>query len=249
MTMVTRNRWFEAQAYEKSYWQNLARQISAGSQSQLDWYAWKAKMMEQRLEGYLNTEQKARVRVLEVGSGPIGIVTYLNWGERYTLDPLESYYGSDSTLSKLRSQEVKYGSGSGEKLPFDGEMFGVVILDNVLDHVHQAPLVLQEIGRVLAKDGLFYMAVNIHTTWGGILHRILSKLKIDRGHPYTFTVESIRRFLEQHGFMIKNEFVNSYQEAKYEDMRSSSVKARTKAYTGLSEFVYHAVCVRTVEGN
>jgi ubiquinone/menaquinone biosynthesis C-methylase UbiE len=158
---------------------------------------------------------------------------------------LESYYGSDSTLSKLRSQEVKYGSGSGEKLPFDSEMFGVVILDNVLDHVHQAPVVLHEIRRVLAKDGLFYIAVNIHTAWGGLLHRVLSKLKIDRGHPYTFTVESIRRFLKQHGFQIKGEFINSYQEAKYEDMKSSSVKARMKAYTGLSEFVYHAMCVKS----
>jgi ubiquinone/menaquinone biosynthesis C-methylase UbiE len=121
-------------------------------------------------------------------------------------------------------------------------MFSVIILDNVLDHVHEAPRVLEEIRRVLDKNGVFYMAVNIHTVWGGFLHRILSRLKIDRGHPYTFTVESIRRFLEQHGFTIKSEFVNSYQEAKDEDMKSSSAKARVKAYTGLSEFVYHAVC-------
>ncbi|MCI0627910.1 MAG: hypothetical protein L0387_40715 [Acidobacteria bacterium] len=49
--MVTKERWKEAQTYEKSYWQNAASQIASGSQSQLEWYAWKAKMMEQRLEG------------------------------------------------------------------------------------------------------------------------------------------------------------------------------------------------------
>ncbi len=240
--MITQERWKEAQAYEKSYWQEAASQIASGSQSQLGWYAWKARMMEQRLEGHLNDQQKINAHILEIGSGPIGIVTFLKWGERHTLDPLENYYGSDPTLSKLRSSEVKYGSGSGEQLPFGPGRFSVVILDNVLDHVHEASRVLEEIRRVLDKNGVFYLAVNIHTLWGGFLHRILSRLKIDRGHPYTFTVKSIRRFLKQHGFTIKSEFINSYQEAKAEDMRSRSTKAKVKAYTGLSEFVFHAVC-------
>ena len=242
--MVTRERWKAAQAYEKSYWQNAARQIASGSQSQLDWYAWKAKMMEQRLEGHLNGQQKINARILEIGSGPIGIVTFLKWGERHTLDPLEDFYGLDPTLSKLRSPEVKYGSGSGEQIPFDPGRFSLVILDNVLDHVHEAPSVLEEIRRVLDKDGVLYLAVNVHTLWGGFLHRILSRLRIDRGHPYTFTVGSIRRFLDKHGFKIKHEFINSYQEAKAEDSRSPSIKSKVKAYTGLSEFVFHAVCVK-----
>src|SRR5262245_56488448 len=157
--MVTKRRWEEAQAYEKSYWQNLAAKIALGSQSQLGWYAWKAKMMEQRLDGHLGDEQRKKARVLEIGSGPIGIVTFLKWGERHTFDPLEEYYGSDPTLSKLRSSEVKYGSGSGEKLPFDSDRFSLVILDNVLDHVHEASRVLQEIARVLDKNGLFYIAI------------------------------------------------------------------------------------------
>ena len=240
--MVTQGRWHEAQAYEKAYWQDQAQQIASGSQGQLDWYAWKARMMEERFKGHLKDEEKERARLLEIGSGPIGIVTYLKWGERYTLDPLEAYYASDTTLSKLRSADVKYGQGSGERLPFEGEYFTIVILDNVLDHVHQAPHVLREIQRVLAKNGMFYIAVNIHTAWGGMLHRVLSKLKIDRGHPYTFTLPSIREFLAAHGFKVNAEFVNSYEEARNEDLCSHSSKAKVKAYLGLSEFVYHAVC-------
>lgn len=164
--MVTEGRWYEAQAYEKAYWQDQAQQIASGSQGQLDWYAWKARVMEQRLQGYLKDEEKERAQVLEIGSGPIGIVSFLKWGNRYTLDPLETYYGSDATLSKLRSPDVKYGQGSGEQLPFEDNRFSLVILDNVLDHVHQAPRVLYEIQRVLASNGLFYLAVNIHTAWG-----------------------------------------------------------------------------------
>lgn len=240
--MVTRKRWLEAQAYEQSYWASLAEQIASGSQSQLDWYAWKAKLMEGRFEQYLSVEGREHARILEIGSGPIGIVTFLDWGQRYTLDPLEKFYAANSTLSKLRNSAVTYGSGSGEQIPFGNESFDVVILDNVLDHVHQAPQVLNEIHRVLRKGGLFYIAVNVHTSWGAFLHRILSRLKIDRGHPYTFTQVSIRGFLEAHNFSVKQEFVNSYEEAKLEDLRSESPKAKVKAVTGLSEFVYFAIC-------
>lgn len=240
--MVSKERWQEAQVYEKSYWQHLAEQIASGSQDQLGWYAWKAQKMEQHLNGHMDLTHQAVGRVLEIGSGPIGIVTFLKWGERYTLDPLEEFYGGNQTLSKMRSLEVRYGKGGGEHVPFSSDHFKLVILDNVLDHVHEARQVLKEIHRVLAKDGLFYIAVNIHKPWGGFLHRILSKLKIDRGHPYTFTEDSIRAFLAEHGFAVKAQFVNGYEAAREEDIRSASLKAKVKGYTGLSEFVYHAVC-------
>lgn len=242
--MVTKQRWQEAQTYEQSYWANLAEQIASGSQGQLDWYAWKAKLMEGRLEKHLSAGGRSHARILEIGSGPIGIVTFLDWGQRYTLDPLEKFYAANATLSKLRNPAVTYGIGSGEQIPFDSNSFDVVILDNVLDHVHQAPQVLDEIQRVLKSSGLFYIAVNVHTNWGAFLHRILSRLKIDRGHPYTFTPLSIREFLEVRKFSVVQEFVNSYEEARLEDLRSSSLKARIKAQTGLSEFVYFAVCLR-----
>ena len=32
------------------------------------------------------------------------------------------------------------------------------------------------------------------------LHEILSKMRIDKGHPHTFTVNKIRQFLNGHGF-------------------------------------------------
>jgi len=240
--MVTQERWKEAQAYEKSYWENQANQIASGSASQLDWYSWKAKKMEERLGNFFPEEKRRNARVLEIGSGPIGIVTYLPWGKRHTLDPLEPYYASNPTLTKLRSPEVVYGAGGGEKVPFEDGSMSLVILDNVLDHVHEAPRVLEEIRRVVSRDGVFYLEVNIHTVWGGFLHRILSRLKIDRGHPYTFTLESIRRFLQQHGFAIKKDFYSNYADAKKASLQSASMRERLKGMTGLTEFVYQAIC-------
>lgn len=241
-TMVTPKRWQQAQTYERSYWANLAEKIASGSAGQLGWYAWKAAEMRKRLVIALNRDLESRSKILEIGSGPIGIVSFLDCGERYTIDPLEEYYCSSPTLSALRTAGVVYGSGSGERLPFAEGFFSHVILDNVLDHVHQADAVLREIHRVLSSDGIFYLAVNIHLPWGAFLHKILSRLKIDRGHPYTFTDVTIRRFVESHGFHVKQEFINDYEKSKKQDLTSQSLKDRLKGHSGLSEFVYHAVC-------
>lgn len=242
--MVTRKRWQDAQTYERSYWANVAERIASGSAGQLDWYSWKAAQMRKRLVSALNRDLTAQSKILEVGSGPIGIVSFLEYGQRYTIDPLEEYYGLNPALSALRRSGVVYGSGSGERLPFGDGFFSHVILDNVLDHVQDATGVLDEVHRVLEPEGIFYLAVNVHVPWGALLHRVLSKMRIDRGHPYTFTKVSIRRFMEDHGFRVKQEFVNDYQKAKEQDLASQLLKDRLKGYSGLSEFVYHAVCLK-----
>lgn len=240
--MITQDRWRVAQEYERSFWQNQARQIAAGAVGQMSWYSWKAKLMEEHLTAFLRPEMKDTAVILEVGSGPVGIASFLPWGTRYAVDPLEDFYRSEQALCQLRDKAVTYSAGSGERLQFESNTFSLVVLDNVLDHVHQASEVLHEIGRVMKPDGLLYFAVNIHTTWGAFLHRILSRLKIDRGHPYTFTAASIRAFLMAHGFAVQKEFINDYRKAKEQDLKSAALKDKLKAYAGLSEFVYYAVC-------
>lgn len=243
--MTTKERWAYAQKYERSYWQKTAERIASGASLQLGWYEWKSAEMEKRIARFIPENQRGNAKILEVGSGPIGIATYLTWGQRHTIDPLEDFYASNSTLSKLRNPAVKYGHGTGEKLPFSDNEFNLVILDNVLDHVHQADEVLREINRVLRKDGYLYLAVNLHTVYGGIVHKMLSKLRIDKGHPYTFTKNSIRRFITKRRFKIEHETINDYIEAREQDRKSSSLKDRLKGYTGLSEFIYFCVCTKT----
>lgn len=243
--MLTFKRWQEAQKYEINFWKKAAEKVASGTASQLTWYEWKASEMEKRIAGYINEEKKKSAKILEIGSGPIGIVSFLKWGERYTIDPLEDFYKSNSMLSKLRDSAVNYCQGTGEKLPFENNNFSLVILDNVLDHVNEASGVLREINRVLANDGLLYVAINVHTKWGGFLHSILSKLRIDKGHPYTFTVKSIQEFVHQNQFSILSETINDYYQARKQDRDSSLLKDKIKGYTGLSEFIYYAVCSKS----
>lgn len=124
-----------------------------------------------------------------------------------------------------------------------------MIIDNVLDHVDNAEGVLEEIYRVLSDDGILYIELNVHTYWGFLLHVMLAKLNIDKGHPYTFTPDKIRKFLYEQGFNIQADWQNSYLEARDADRKSDSLKAKVKGYSGLSEFIYFALCKKDKQSN
>ncbi len=241
---VNRRRWLEAQDYEKSFWEKLARKIENGAVSQLDWYQWKATELEKRLSKFVDEKVRSTRRVLEIGSGPIGIVNFLIYGELFAIDPLEDFYKKRSTLTKLRKPEVTYLKGSGELLPFPDGFFSIVIIDNVIDHTHMPGKILQEILRVLDKDGLLYLAVNIHTKWGAMVHKLLAALYIDKGHPYTFTEMSIQKLLITHQFKISGEEIEDYYQIKQKNCKSKSLKDRIKGYVGISEFQYNVFCCR-----
>ena len=234
-------RWNIAQSYEQGYWKRIADRIASDAGNQLTWYEWKASQFEQKLSIVANKVNKKNCRILEIGSGPIGIVTYLEWGERYALDPLGDFYGAHPELVALRNKNVHYLTGKGEEISFPDKYFSVVIIDNVLDHVSEPFTVLKEIRRVLANDGVLYIELNIHTFWGYLLHTLLAKLKIDKGHPYSFTSSKIRQCLNEYGFGVMKEFINDYYEASKADRESDSVKSKLKGYSGLSEFIYCAV--------
>ena len=71
--------------------------------------------MEKRLSLHLREDQKKEAKVLEIGSRPIGIVSFMKWGgEHYTIDPLEDFYKLNPVLSHLRNPAVHYGQGKGK---------------------------------------------------------------------------------------------------------------------------------------
>src|SRR6266571_2237221 len=116
--MVSQARWQRAQQYERGYWESLATHIADGSVSQLDWYRWRAEQLMLRLCAVdLGHLTEGGARVLEVGSGPIGVVGFFPAAERVAIDPLESSYARNATLTTLRSPAVDYRQGAAEALP------------------------------------------------------------------------------------------------------------------------------------
>jgi SAM-dependent methyltransferase len=237
-----------AQDFERAWWERAAKRIESGQRKEITYHAWKAREMEKRLEGFLSEEQKRSAQVLEIGCGPVGIVSYLPWGERFAVDPLEDFYRSSPTLTKHRDGAVTYLKGTGEALPFPDGKFSLVILDNVLDHVESAEGVLREVRRVLAEGGLLYFALNVRTLPGTLLHKVLAALQIDKGHPYSFTAPGIGKFLRSNGFEPIKEWLSDATEARQRDRGAPELRHKIKGYTGLYEFVYYAVCSKPESG-
>ncbi len=87
------------------------------------------------------------------------------------------------------------------KLPFENSSFDGIISCGVLEHVSNPVASLKEIHRVLKPGGYFYIfMLPQKTSWV----EILSRWRGISVHPVRYTVKSINKLLEQHGFCAEN---------------------------------------------
>lgn len=243
--MVQRLRWEQAQSHEKEHWQSISNQINNTGEGRLTWYQWRAKNLLYNIKKAFQADNFTfkKFRILELGSGPVGVVSAIEEAkERVAIDPLCNFYSSQEALIQCRSNEVKYLNARGEDLAFDDKYFDLVLIENVIDHVQDSCRVMKEISRVLKSSGILYLTVNLHPPIGFVLHRIASKLQIDKGHPHSFTRGRIRRFLNEYGFEIARDEWENYWQCRLNDLKSDSYKRKLKALSGLSEFLYTSVC-------
>jgi len=239
------NRWRRAQDYEQEFWEGVAAKISAGAASQLDWYRWRAEQLLLKLRSLgLNNLDTGEATVVEVGSGPIGVVQFLKAKERIAVDPLEPFYARNAVLTALRTDGVQYRAGVGEQLPCESGRYDVAIIENCIDHVQNPAAVRAELARVLKPDGILYLTVNCRSPWGYVAHRVLARLRLDPGHPHTFTPDRASAFIENGGFRILGREVGSYVAAWRADWRAPGSRARLKAMLGVSEFLFSAISQR-----
>jgi SAM-dependent methyltransferase len=247
--MSERERWAAAQSYERKYWESRARQIESGASAQLGWYKWRAEQLQQRLRA-AGREDLCRgdSRVIEVGSGPVGVATFFPAARAVLIDPLHDFYGSSPILSALRNQCAEYVTGRGEALPVGDGAFDLVIIENCIDHVENMHGVLKELVRVMAPGGLLYLTVNCRSRTGYYMHRVLSRLKIDAGHPYTFTPARLTRLLGQYGLSVRDAEYGSYLKAWQEDLASPSRTAKAKALLGVSEYLASVLALPATSG-
>ena len=243
--MASTARWQRAQRYERDYWSSVAAGIAAGSVSQLNWYQWRAEELARKLQGLdFGALTGGSARVVEVGSGPVGIVGFFPAAERVAVDPLEPHYSENATLTSLRNPLVQYRAGAAESLPCESGRYDLAIIENCIDHCRDVDGAMRELERVLTPQGLLYLTVNCRSRWGFVAHRTLSNLRIDAGHPYTFTPGRVRRLLEAHGWTPVQFEVGSYQAARSEDLSAKELRSRVKGLLGISEFLVSVVAKR-----
>lgn len=194
-------------------------------------------------------------RILEVGSGPTGLIFHMGIGTRFALDPLAHEYRQ--VFAEAQGTGVRILAGMGESLPLSDRSMDAVILYNTLDHTDDPSSVLREIYRVLKEDGVLYCEVNIYppALWAaGRVYEAVSFLTVKalsvllppsilRSHPHMFTLGSIGRLLAGKGYKIVRESATKSREAKrmFRLRRTGWVwrLISVAAYTGRS---YHAFC-------
>lgn len=241
---VKESRWKQAQDYERGYWRSRADQASE-SQNGLSWYSWRS----DQLVGLLCKTGRDDLttggsRVLEIGSGPVGLISYFPARYRTAVDPLASFFGGLSKLTTARREEVSYVAATAERLPVESHVFDLVVMENCIDHVRDVDAAMSEAMRSLNGEGLLYFTVNCRTWLGASVHRALSLLGIDAGHPHTFSRKRVHQLLDVHSLKARSLSGSSYLQAFREDLFSGSLRPLMKALLGVSEFLVTVIAER-----
>jgi SAM-dependent methyltransferase len=240
--MATRERWLKAQEYERGYWEAMAQKIAEDSYEQLGFYEWRAGQLSERLkrlgEGRL---LDGTARILEMGSGPVGVLGFLPGQQRIAVDPLNNFYAENEKLVALRNPEVEYLALPAEELGLEEGSFDLVIMENCIDHVRDVDAVMRAIRRVLVPGGTLYLTVNARSSVGSLVHRVLARAVLDPGHPHTFTSRRFRRMIVAHGFEMREFEEASRFHAWLDHLRSPILRHRAKALLGVAEHLLSAV--------
>jgi len=238
--MASHARWQKAQTYEKSFWNTFAGTLVAQNAARLDWYKERALQITIQAQPFL--KEFSKVRALEIGSGPIGIINYLEFEERLAIDPLEDYYKTEPDLIRSRDARVHYYNGTGEDISSLGKTFSFIIIDNVLDHVKEPQRVLGEIHKNLEPGAIMFISLNVYTPWGVRLRNVLELFQLDRGHPFNFSEHSITVLLQGCGFEVLLRDTEDYNLQKKRYRRSKQLKKKIKSFLGLTDYRFNAFC-------
>jgi ubiquinone/menaquinone biosynthesis C-methylase UbiE len=115
------------------------------------------------------------------------------------LDPLANAYRRLGT----ERHSMQYVTGGAEHIPFPNAYFDIVCSLNSLDHVDDLDLMIAEIVRVVAPEGIFLLLTDIHSqptvleptaySWN-IDEKFLSKLGIIEQRHFEYSVWSEEGF-------------------------------------------------------
>ncbi|MBN1291303.1 MAG: class I SAM-dependent methyltransferase [Candidatus Latescibacteria bacterium] len=220
MNTNNRSRWQLAQDYEINWWKGYTRDIK--------WYRDFSKEVEDVVGPYINIT--GETKILEIGSGPAGALTFLKSDNKYAIDPLEDFFSSDEEWVSFRDPKVKYLKGKGEKLHFDNDYFDLIIIDNVLDHCENPVKVLDEMNRTLKKNGVIFFRQNVYNRWGAFMRKLMELKKIDRGHPFTFGKNQLVNLFKMRSWEIKLYRDSGYVQSWIKNVHDLSLKGIVKTF-------------------
>lgn len=97
--------------------------------------------------------------LLDIGNGPCGLLNFVPGNIKVGIDPNNQMYRANEILYNIENS-VRYITCPAEKLPLPDAYFEFISCVNVLDHVNDPQIVLDEIIRVLKPGGFFFLSVD-----------------------------------------------------------------------------------------
>ena len=131
-------------------------------------------------------------QLLEIGCGPQGFSASLvqmaknQPSSHVIVDSLLDKYQDFPTFSLFGRDTIKI-KALGEQIPVPSNFFDIVVCQNVLDHVNQPLVVINEICRILKKDGIALISVHVLSPFFKLFNPLIKQL--DKNHPHHFTHE------------------------------------------------------------
>jgi SAM-dependent methyltransferase len=138
---LAQRRWQVAQKHEKQFWKQWFFDHPQANDDE-----WLLTVMRY-FEIKENQDFKDSILV-DIGSGPIGILTKIKGQNKIAVDPLE-IDSVDNSICRLKAQ--------GEHIPLPQETADFVFIYNVLQHVASPEDVLDEAYRILKRNGICYV--------------------------------------------------------------------------------------------
>lgn len=162
---------------------------------------------QKKLSEVLKFVPNKPIKVLDVGCSS-GIVTAQI---EKTLPKKSKVHGIDSykaaiDFAKTKYPNISFAVADAHKLPFKNKSFDLVICTETLEHVTDPKLALEEIKRVLKKDGSAIISMDT----GNLLFRTIwylwtkSKGRVwENAHLHEFNAKILEDLIKKSGFRIK----------------------------------------------
>jgi ubiquinone/menaquinone biosynthesis C-methylase UbiE/uncharacterized protein YbaR (Trm112 family) len=146
--------------------------------------------------------------VIEIGSGPYGMLACVPHGRGLAIDPL-----MPSFVAYMRDRWAENPvrvAAIGEELPARAEAFDAAVAINCLDHTMEPQKILAELRRVLKPGAVMFINNNVKSFAGVMMGRVGERLGIARltevFHPHAFTGGSLAAACEEAGFEVVGQY-------------------------------------------
>lgn len=206
---VDKERWLDAQYYERKTWMEIGRGFS--DDRNIDHF--------NQFEGYSSIIPNVQSikKVIELGCGPFTNLRTLhmilpNLEEVHLLDPLLNDYLNHPncayTNGKFQQYETTTHSTPIEEFETDVK-FDLVIMNNVLEHCYDVPVIFEKIYAMLNIDGIFVFS-DVYFKKEDV-HKMVHII-YDTGHPIKLSEEFMIDFLSKFDVLYEKDLDKLYDQ-------------------------------------